>query len=255
MKDALFVGCSFTADCGFTLENQSKYHWPHLFCQQTNYTMHNYAIGGMSNHEIFLRTTELSACNSYDLVVLMWSSSERHWIYCADQNVDDFTIVNSATPGRGLGGLRADTTYVKNYAKLHYKWFNNRYIGVKQWLLYSLALENFLKKLNIPYIFIKGFDNSISDVLNATYNNGFQNIDNLNSLLDFDNRPDDYILEKLNVLQNLVQKQDTTHWLNLNKKSFRELTVDLADDLIHPGIKTNAVLANSLVKFYKELDV
>jgi hypothetical protein len=250
-KQALFVGCSFTNDCGFTVENQLKYHWPHLFCQQTNYNIHNHAIGGMSNHEIFLRTSEQVAHNSYDLVVVMWSGAGRHWAYCADNNIDDFTILNSAI----TKGLCADSAHVKSYAELHYKWFNNRYIAIKQWLLYSLALENFLKNINIPYIFIKGFDNNISDLLNATYDNGFHGIDNLKSSLDFDNRPDDYILKKLNVLQSLLQKQDTAHWLNLDKTSFWDSTVDVADDLSHPGIKTNAMLASSLVEFYKELNV
>lgn len=251
-KQALFIGCSFTDDCGFTVENQSKYHWPHLFCQQTNYNMHNHAIGGMSNHEIFLRTTELVACNSYDLVVVMWSAVGRHWAYCADHNVDDFTMLNSAVPK----GLCADTAHVKKYAEMHYKWFDNRYIGTKHWLLYSLVLANFLKNLNVPYIFIKGFDNNISSLLNATYDdNGFNNVDDLKLLLDFDRRPDEYILKKLNVLQSLVYKQDTVHWLNLNKTSFWDSAVDVADDLLHPGIKTNATLASSLIEFYKESNV
>jgi hypothetical protein len=136
---------------------------------------------------------------------------------------------------------------------MHYKWFDNRYIGTKHWLLYSLALANFLKNLNVPYIFIKGFDNNIGSLLNATYDdNGFNKVDDLKLMLDFDNRPDEYILKKLNVLQNLVYKQDTTHWLNLNEKSFWDSTVDVADDLSHPGIKTNATLASSLIEFYKE---
>jgi hypothetical protein len=247
-KQALFVGCSFTEDCGFTVENQPKYHWPHLFCQQIGFDLHNHAIGGMSNQEIFLRTVELVTNNSYDLVTVMWSAVGRHWTYCSDYNVDDFTILNSAVPK----GLYADTTHVKDYAEMHYKWFDNRYVSTKQWLLYSLALENFLKNLNVPFIFIKGFDNNVNSLLSASYDNGFKQIDSLKSMLDFDNRPDDYILKKLNVLQSLVHKQDTAHWVNLDQKSFWDSTVDVADDLSHPGIETNANLAKSLIKFYKE---
>jgi hypothetical protein len=100
-------------------------------------------------------------------------------------------------------------------------------------------------------LFIKGVENYITTLNNASYCNGFHNIDGLKSMLDFDNRPDDYILIKLNVLKQLVGALDQTHWLNLATSSFCDMQTDLADDLAHPGRESNRKLSDNLVKFFK----
>jgi hypothetical protein len=249
-KKALFVGCSFTADSGFTPENQPKYHWPHLFCQQTGYQLINYAIGGMSNDEIFCRTSEAIIVDQFDLVVVMWSHIGRRWVYQSEKNVDDFTIINGGVPK----GFQNNSEYTKTYAKLHYSFFDNSYVNTKHWLLKCLALESMLQYKNIPYLFIKGFDNNITALNSASYCNGFYSIDALKSMLDFDNRPDNYILTKLNVLKQLVGALDQTHWLNLTTPSFRDMRTDVADDLEHPGRESNRELSDNLVKFFKGLN-
>jgi hypothetical protein len=73
-------------------------------------------------------------------------------------------------------------------------------------------------------------------------------------MLDFDNRPDNYILTKLNVLKQLVGALDQTHWLNLTTPSFRDMRTDVADDLEHPGRESNRELSDNLVKFFKGLN-
>ena len=250
MARVLFVGCSFTANCGFIPENQSRYHWPHLFCQSTGYQQTNLAIGGMSNNEIFLRTAAELATNSYDLVIVMWSQVGRHWVYDSNQNIDDFTIINNGE----RTGLNADSDYVKHYTKLHYSHFNNAYVNTKHWLLQCLALEKMLKYNNTPYVFIKGFDNYITELNNTSYTDRFSNINKLKPMLDFDNRPDYYIIQKLNVLKQLVVAQDQARWLNLHDLSFFNMTTDVADDKLHPGPDTNRLLANNLINFFKGIN-
>jgi hypothetical protein len=249
-KKSLFVGCSFTADSGFTVDNQSKYHWPQLVCQHTGHEIVNRAISGMSNHEIFLRTIEAITADNYDLVVIMWSEVSRLWAYNSDLNVDDFTILNSGIP-KGFKCLDKSTKW---YAQLHYAHFNNQYVNIKNWLLYCLALEKMLKIQNLPYVFIKGFDNYVNDFAKVTYTNGFNNVENLKDMLDFENRPDNYILKKIKVIQDLIQAQDQSRWLNLYGLSFSSMEIDLADDSAHPGPKTNLQLATDFIKFYKYLN-
>jgi hypothetical protein len=246
-KTALFVGCSFTANCGFSVENLEKYHWPYLFCQENKFNITNHAAGGMSNHEIFLRTIESITNSHYDLVVVMWSEVDRKWAYFSDNNIDDFTILNNCAPT----GFRAKTTTASDYAKLHYSYFNNRYINIKHWLQQCLALEKVLKHLRIPFIFAKGFENDIIKLNNVTYDNGFDNINGLEKLFDFENRPDDYILSKLKVLQMLVCAQDSKHWVNLTGPSFDSVKIDVADDGLHPGPETNKAFLNTLNNFYR----
>ena len=255
IKKSLFVGCSFTADSGFTEPNRSKYHWPQLICQETGHVMINHALTGMSNHEIFLRTIESAIADNYDLVVVMWSEIGRSWAYTSDNNVDDYTILNRGVPV----GFNCNTGFAKLYAKLYYTYFNNQYVNLKNWLLYCLSLEKFLKQQNVPYVFIKGFNNYVDDFAKITYNDGFVNVDNLKLLLDFDQRPDDYILKKVQVIQSLIQAQDQSRWLNLHGDSFNDMATnladqDLSDDQQHPGAQTNQQLANHFVKFYKSLN-
>lgn len=248
-KKALFVGCSFTADCGFSPENQPKYHWPHLFCQHTGYNLVNLAIGGMSNQEIFLRTTEAITKNTYDLVVVMWSDISRHWAYCSDNNVDDFTILNSGI----ASGFQSDLEFTKTYAKMHYTYFDNKYVNTKNWLLYCIALGNLLENKNIQYIFARGFHNYIDRFVNAKYDaDGFTNIDVLKGFLDFDNRPDDYILKKITGIQDLINIQGQSKWVNLFSNSFKDMIIDLSDDHMHPGPKTNAEFSSKLINFYEQ---
>jgi hypothetical protein len=247
-KKALFVGCSFTANCGFNEQNQNKYHWPHIFCQQTGHLIVNRAIGGMSNHEIFSRTVEAISNYSYNLVVVMWSEVSRYWTYCSEHNVDDFTILLPSNKG-----LMSDRDFVKSYAQMHRAYFNNEYVKTKHWLLYCIALENCLKNQNIDFVFIKGFSNYVNDFNNVTYDSGFTGVDKIKKLLNFDQRPDDYILKKINEIKNLIQAQDDTRWLNLHGLSFKDMTVDLADDNMHPGPKSNLMLADTLINFYKNI--
>jgi hypothetical protein len=250
-KKVLFAGCSLTADSGFNKSNQLLYHWPNLFCQEFNYSMTNIAIGGMSNQEIFLRTTEELTNNTYDLVIVMWSEINRCWGYYSYDNIDDFTILNKGIPK----GFNAADSQVQDYAKLHFTIFNNNYINIKNWLLYCFSLEQTLKNSNTPFIFIRGFDNHINDLSKAEYNNGFTNFDSIRYMFDFDNRPDDYILYKLNTLKNLISNQDQRHWLNFDSVPFVNKLNDKSDDNAHPGKLSNKALADTLFDFYRKLYV
>lgn len=247
-KKALFMGCSFTANSGFKPENRPKFHWPQLVCQKLGYELVNRAIGGMSNQEIFFRTIEEVAVNDYDLVVVMWSGANRHWVYCSDDNVDDFTIITGGT----TLGFRHDQSFTKIYSKLHYAHFNNHYVNIKNWLLCCLALEKVLKEKGVKYMFVKGFDNHITNFLNVTYDNVFFNINELKTMLDFENRPDFYILEKVTRIQKLIKLQDHSRWVNLSGKSFKDSAVDTADDKQHPGPITNSIMTEQIVNFYKD---
>ena len=243
-KKILFAGCSFTADCGFSEENRHKYHWPCLLEQHYNTRQTNIAIGGCSNDEIFLRSIEDSIANRYDLAIVMWSRVGRHWIYIDDNNIDDFTIINNGK----IRGNNSNRQELFDYAKLHYTFFNNQYINLKKWLLQCIALANFFQNQNQPYVFALGFSNFIDSFKKITYNNGFVGLDDIcKVILDFDNRPDDYILKKVKVIQDLIFQTSQLNWLEFDGKNFYDSAVDVADDGEHPGILSNQKLYQQLV--------
>jgi len=242
----LFAGCSHTATSGFNEENRILYHWPQLLTTHYNAECNNIAIGGMSNEEIFLRTTEELVDQPADLVVVMWSAISREWAYFADNNIDDFSIINNGIPA----GMRSTDTNLQTYAKLHYAQFNNLYIKLKKWLLLTISLENMLKNKNIQYIFIKGFDNLISDFNNIAYvpNSGFINVStDIKFILDIKNRSDDYICQKLNIIKKLMAVVDRKNWIEFDNYQFSPAKFDFADSGHHPGPKSNNFLVDKLI--------
>lgn len=245
-KKILFVGCSFTEDCGFTEVNRSKHHWPNLLANHYNCEFKNIAIGGMSNEEIFLRTTEEVLHQKYDLVIIMWSGLSRRWVYTSDNNIDDFTIINKGEI-LGLGNNNPD---IRQYAKIHYVLLDNLYMDLKKWLIFANTLAIVLK--DHPFIYIKGFDNLLSEFkqINWSGSSGFNSMsDSIRTILDVDNRPDDYILTKIKTITQLITLLDNDYWLNFNGPSFLDSAIDTADDNEHPGIITNLNLVNDLIKY------
>jgi hypothetical protein len=240
----LFAGCSFTADCGFREENRDKYHWTCLLQQHYNAEQTNIAIDGCSNDEIFLRSVEASIKNSYDVAIIMWSGLGRRWIYFDHKNIDDFTIINN--------GVVTGNNYLQkaacDYAKLHYAYFDNQYMNLKNWLLQSIALANFFKNRDQPYVFAPGFSNMIDRFAKIRYDQGFVNMDDAcKAMLDLDNRPDDYVWIKVKVLQDLIAQASQLDWLYFHGKNFYDSAIDLADDQEHPGIGSNQKLYQQLV--------
>jgi hypothetical protein len=123
-------------------------------------------------------------------------------------------------------------------------------MNLKKWLLQCIALADIFKNRNQPYIFALGFDNLIYSFKKIKYSNGFIDItDTCKNLLDFDNQPDDYILSKIKIIQNLIEQASQLNWLNFDGPSFYEMSIDVADDLAHPGQLTNKLMYEKFVTY------
>ena len=243
-KKILFVGCSLTANSGFNEENLKSNHWPFLLSEHYKFYFLNIAVGGMSNEEIFFRTVEQLNQTKFDLIIVMWSGVDRKWVYHSESNVDDYTIINQGI----CKGYKSKSKELHEYAKLHYSNFNNQYVNIKKWLLMIKSLEMLCKKLSQPYIFISGFNNHLREINKIYYKNGFINLTEFTkSMLDFNSRPDYYILEKINVLKTAISVIDSSNWIDFLDYAFYEEPVDFADDQAHPGKKSNQQLVEKLI--------
>jgi hypothetical protein len=244
-KRILFVGCSFTADSGFLESNIAKYHWPCLTSNHFDCYYQNAGIGGSSNDEIFYRTVELTADQTYDLVVIMWTSLGRKWVHFSEPNIDDFTIINP-----GPLGLNCDSDAVQKLHKLYLTYFNNQYVALKNCLTQIICVQHYFKHKKQSYVFIKGFTNLINSFDSVNYSeNGFENIsESLKKILDFDNNPDYRILDKIQKIKNLIQQVDLNNCIDFKNFDFYSSMTDLADDNAHPGIKTNQLLSSKLIE-------
>jgi hypothetical protein len=243
-KKILFVGCSFTADSGFTEHNAIRYHWPWLLSRHYDFYFYNAGIGASSNEEIFYRTIELTADQNFDLVVIMWTSLGRKWAYFSEPNIDEYTMISPT-----LGGWKSDSYEAELFHKIYLTCFNNRYISLKQWLDQIICIQGYLANKNQPYVFIKGFDNFVSDFNNIQcHQNGFDNVsDFVKKVLDFDNNPDHRLHNKISEIQRLIQKVNTEHWADFINFDTYNRIVDLADDNYHPGPITNQLICQALI--------
>jgi len=244
--ELLTVGCSFTADCGFTDENRKKYHWPELFAKNFNYNLNNHAIGGMSNEEIFYRTIHAITKNDYDLVIVMWSSLHRKWLYFNENNVDDFVSANFGSNNNFA---------VQEFAKVYYAYFSNHYIEIKKWLLSCIALQEILNSKKIKWRFARGFNNHIDEFSNINYkNNAWSgNTTPIKRILDWENRPDEYLHEKILDIQYLIKRLQKDNWINLYTSPFNQLSTDVADDNQHPGPEANKIFLQDLIDSFEKL--
>ena len=250
-KNILVCGCSFTHDSGFAPDNFKKYHYTSVLTNRYPINFNNIAIGGMSNREIALRTIENIALSSdhRDAVIVQWSSLSRWWYYAGQNNIDDFTgIVKGKVFGIGLA-----TTDVKLLGKILFTQFDNQYMLLKQWLLDCITLARLLEN-KVPYRFCLGFNNLLAEFNNIEYSDVFKNLPKeLVDILDLQNRPNSYVLDKLNVIKNLIAIVKQLNWINFPVGAWFEGSIDLADDNLHPGIKSNLLWADSLDSFISDL--
>jgi hypothetical protein len=176
----------------------------------------------------------------------MWSSLGRLWLYQNKNNIDDWTGFH---PNIHSGLDTADKS-AKLLHKIYYSSFQNSYIELKHWLLQIISLASFFKLKNQPYIFIKGFDNLVTDFFKIEYNNGFLNCtDEILDIVDLKNRDDKFVLNKINSIKNLLIENQKSNWVNLYNTSYVDLMEDLADDLSHPGPISNKKIFHEIIQY------
>jgi len=244
--NVLFCGCSFTASSGFNDENLQDL-WVNIVSKELNFNSTNIAFGGMSNHEIFKRTTNKIIETNPNLVVVMWSELHRLWCYTNHLfgNIDNFTMIRPS-----ITGWQSDLKDLKKFRDIYSKIFTNNYVDFRDWLLYIYGLQNILKQHGIPFIFLRGFSNNLQDWLNIDKNNLIKSSDFVKETLDFENHQDDYMIEKIDSLHSIINVIDKSKWINFYSPSFKELQVDKADDNSHPGKVSNANMANKFTEYY-----
>jgi hypothetical protein len=100
--------------------------------------------------------------------------------------------------------------------------------------------------------FSRGFSNNLQDWITIDKNNLSKSSNFIKETLDFENNPDDYMIEKIDSLNNIINVIDKPNWVNLYTPSFLEIAIDRSDDNDHPGELSNKKMANEFIDYYKE---
>lgn len=257
IQNVLITGCSYSAnfpDSGWCQHNQHK-HYSKILENTHQWQITNQAIGGCSNREIALRTTQHCLDQSYDLCIVQWSSLHRLWVYEADSNVDNWTIILPKVCGWG------DHSTASELSKLFATNYLNNYMALKHWLLDQVMLQSYLREHKINYVFVRGFSNYVPELEILCQKQPFDTIpeiqvpDQLKEILNFDNNPNDYLYKKLLSILTAYNSIDKDHCIGYTTNSGiyglpdHCYQNDLADDNMHPGEIKNLFLANAITDY------
>lgn len=222
----LVSGCSYSHTCGFN-EPAGKIWVDHISKQ---HEVKNIAQNGHSNFKIFIRTcSELLVNNSYDLIIVQWSSLYRlnlnkgHNIY---NNLVSYTLADK-----------------KNLAPMHRVWkkqFIHPRIELLEFLTLVATMTRFLKSLNLQFVFVKAFDNELTNLSNQYWKQCDPSFKDF--MLHLSSLPDWEVDLFFNDLRNhylAMTSLSQDYWINLNKNDWFSDIIDTADDELHPGILSN----------------
>lgn len=127
----LTVGDSFTY--GEELANRTVQAWPYLLSTALKKEVLNLGRGGGSPEYIFRTTVHETVKQKFDIVIVGWSNISRF-------ETMDF-CVNPNT--------KRNVSWIENY----YKYSYNTELALSKWLAQALALQEYLKAINQPYLF------------------------------------------------------------------------------------------------------
>jgi len=243
MSNILVVGDSFSHVNGF--DRPEGKLWFDIFSDRHNIT--NLSLYGQSNYKIFSKTTKALYQNEFDLIIIQWTSLFR-LTFNSGHSIDDNEEICTFT-----------SVWNPQLKKIHSVWsryFIHPRVEIVEFLLHILALSDLLQAKNIPYIFIKTFENYFSELQKDTWT--LCSDDFLDTVL-FRHQSQDWEIEKfyteLKDLYDKVESLTGKHWLNLKSDPWFDQIFDYADDGGHPGINTCKKYGNDVVDFAKTLRI
>ena len=222
--------------------------WNNLLSEKHGFNVREISYAGISNDEICYKLIEEIEKDPPKFVIIQWSHYDMHSEFFGEGNVDDHTGI-----WRGAAhGIFSDNPEVQKFAELHHKLFNNRYMKLKRLLLRIIGFTAYLEQKGVDYVYIKGFESDMYHYRNIQYTpeTGFTNVaPRMELQLDFANRPDDYILEKLDIIKGLIDKVGTFKWVDFWSSTWHKEKVDMAEDGRSPGKLANQKMFDDLTKY------
>ena len=229
-----FAGCSLTRGYGLT---DLKHGYPQLVCDNDNAKCVNIAQDGYSNQLIFTSALQQIANDRPDIMFVQWTSTGRHWM---SPKPDQWIKIT--------GGKVDPEKFGVNLRQFHDSLItlNCEYQHIMDLIQYC----DILNKLHDRVIFINGAvfwtkDMFIKDVKYSNYTK---------SVLDFDNHSDDTIQTTLDKLRTQYAQLVNTQWVN-QFKTMLTAQIDHATDNQHPGIESNKMYADWIIKYLEKTKI
>ena len=133
----LTVGDSFTY--GEELSDRLNQAWPYLISKMTHTAVTNLGVGGASDDYIFRTVVEQTSRTKYDIVIVAWAADTSR-----------LEVFHDGKPLCINHKGRRNIPWVSDY----YKYSYNEKFGFRKWFVQSLALQQYLKSIDQPYLFL-----------------------------------------------------------------------------------------------------
>jgi len=245
MKKVLLSGCSLSAASGWGAADyyEDPRCWYNILAKKHQFDLHNIAYGGHSNRGIIHRASQMTLMNSYDLVVVALTSDNRVW-YWRDKDPLDFVTM--------VGGniFNAKNSLEHQALKIMSAEFNNHLNEIERDLTNLILLQQHLNTKSVPMLLVN-FSNFVTTISNILKDNSVVSQDEL--LLNTNHT-------RINLsvyykrMSKLASMLELTHSVGVDKGLLTH-AIDLADDNMHPGEKSNQIFAdiisNAINKIYE----
>ena len=238
-----FNGCSFTVGEGFPEQQRDQYIYDRLLTKQFGFNSTNVAIGGSSNHTIFMRSAREILSNKYDLVITQWTALNRIWLYPGPDTV--FFSNDRVSPDYKYRDLYLSADKKKTFCNTLLM-MNHDYNNIMELIDYCNILSALADTASTKVIFVNGLVPWQNDLVQPLSHDLEQSLsDYTKSILDFDNRLDIEIIDFFTKLQTKFQDLDQSKWSNLFT-SFKSAIIDQGPLGHHPGPISHKWMADNI---------
>lgn len=241
-----FNGCSVTVGEGFPEQQRGQYIYDRLLTKQFGYDSTNVAIGGSSNHTIFMRSAREILSNKYDLVFTQWTALNRVWFYPGPDT--KFFINDQTYPDYKYRDLYLNPSEKKTFCNTLLL-MNHDYNNIMELIDYCNILCVLAETNSTKLVFINGLVPWQDDLVRPLTTDLSSTLSKYTkSILDFDTRDDAELIEFFTKLRIKFQELDQTKWTNLFA-SFVSTQTDLGPEGHHPGVISHVRMANTIAEY------
>lgn len=245
----LFCGCSFTAGTGLPGGKADPHLWVNQIADLMDADhMVNAAMIGRNNNWIFLETLCKIINESYDIVIVAWSSIPRYYFHVGLELYSVHTVLSDV-----------DINLV-NREQISGKWlkdtgdrlrrFHNDHWDIVELIKYVNILDHVQTSRGGQIFFVNGLGPWSCDFFTKKSIRLPSDLDTYTqTLLQCDLRSDDDILNLYEMIHQHYTEYGTIRselWLNLYN-SLRHMQIDDASDIDrHPGLKSQKIFVQHL---------
>jgi hypothetical protein len=238
-----FNGCSFTEGWGFPVEQRDTYIYDRLLAKKYSFESTNIAMGGSSNHLIFMKSCQAIMSGQYDIVFTQWTALNRLWLYPGpDCQFFVNELINPDFSYREIHLSKKERTQLRTQLLI----LNHDFHNILALIDYCVILSRLAEHSKTKIIFINGLVPWTSDLDRPVGTDLSLSLSEYSKeILDFDHRDDSEITKFFTILQEKFLLIDKSKWVNIFDSLFLNQT-DLGPEGHHPGIHSHQWMAQQV---------